>query len=153
MMNSFSGAAPTSTCSSISRRALSTAVEIDELQRASSSGEKSPAVEKLAFLGAKLLQFRQHTDILQECLSTASVISAQLQEIVARALKQCDAASVVLEKEVKRLHPQTLGRVHVDSLDVFEDLLVAYSRVFIFATQLLTGSVISLPHQVCAIKF
>lgn len=141
-MNGFSVASLTSSCSSISHRALSTAVEIDELRKASPSGDDSPAVEKLAFLGTRLQQFRQHTDILQECLGTASVISPKLQEVVQRSLRQCDAASAILEKQVKRLHPQTLRQAHADTLDVFEDLLVAYSRVFIFATQLLTVSVV-----------
>ncbi|OIW23838.1 hypothetical protein CONLIGDRAFT_111743 [Coniochaeta ligniaria NRRL 30616] len=137
-MNGFSVASLTSTCSSISHRALSTAVEIDELRKQSPSSDDAPVVKELLFLGTKLLQFRQHTDILQECLGTASLISPNLQEVVVRSLRQCDTASAVLEKQIKRLHPQTLDRVNPDTLSVFEDLLVAYSRVFIFATQLLS---------------
>jgi hypothetical protein len=138
-MNGFSVASLTSTCSSISHRALSTAVEIDELQKAASpSSDSSRSLERLVFLGSKLLQFRQHTDILQECLTTPSTISPKLQEIVVRALRQCDIASAVLEKQIKRLHPQSLDRVHFDTVSVFEDLLVRYSRLFIFANQLLS---------------
>jgi hypothetical protein len=137
-MNGFSVASLSSTCSSISHRALSTAVEIEELRKASPSGDDAPVVKELVFLGTKLLQFRQHTDILQECLGTASIISPKLQEIVVRSLRQCDVASAVLEKQVKRLHPQIVDRVDPDIISVFEDLLVTYSRVFIFATQLLS---------------
>jgi hypothetical protein len=138
-MDGFSVASLTSTCASISHRALSTAVEIDELQKAASPSTSDAAgLEGLVFLGTKLLQFRQHMDILQECLTTASTISPKLQDVVVRALKQCDSASAVLEKQVKRLHPQSLGRVHFDTISVLEDLLVRYSRLFIFATQLLS---------------
>ncbi|KAH8905753.1 hypothetical protein BR93DRAFT_698908 [Coniochaeta sp. PMI_546] len=137
-MNGFSVASLTSTCSSISHRALSTAVEIDELRKARPSSDDFPVVKELVFLGTKLLQFRQQIDILQECLTTASIISPKLQEVVVRSLRQCDAASAVLEKQVKRLHPQTLDRANPDTLFAFDDLLVAYSRVFIFTTQILS---------------
>jgi hypothetical protein len=140
-MQGFSVASLTSTCSTISHRALSTAVEIDELQKAvspSGGDASSSGLERLVFLGTKLLQFRQHTDILQECLSSAATISPRLQAIVVRSLRQCDSASAVLEKQVKRLHPQDLDGVRLETVAVFEDLFVRYSRLFIFATQLLS---------------
>ena len=137
-MNGFSVASLTSTCSSISHRALSTAVEIDELRKASPSSSDGPALEALGFLGTRLQQFRQHTDILLECLTSASLISPGLQEVVTRALRQCDTALAVIEKQVKRLHPQSVERVDPNVFEVFQDLLVAYSRVFILVTQLLS---------------
>lgn len=136
-MPAFSIASVTSTCAAISHRALSTAVEIDELCKESPSGDDVPS-ERLAFLATKLRQFRQHADILQESLGDASVISPGLQETVLRSLAQCDRASAILEKQVKRLHPLTLGRLHSETLSLFEGLLVTSSRVFIFVAQLLS---------------
>lgn len=138
-MDGFSVTSLTSTCSALSHRALSTAVEIDELQKAvSPSSVDAESLEALVFLATKLQQFRQHVDILQESLTTASTISPKLQEVVVRSLRQCDAASALLEKQIKRLHPQSLGRVHSDTISIFDDLLVTYSRLFIFMTQLLS---------------
>ncbi|KAB5549549.1 ankyrin repeat-containing domain protein [Coniochaeta sp. 2T2.1] len=137
-MNGFSVASLSSTCSSISHRALSTAVEIDELRKASPSSNDGPALEALGFLGTRLQQFRQHTDVLLECLTSATLISPTLQDVVTRTLRQCDAALAVVEKQVKRLHPQSLERVDPDAFDAFQELLVAHSRVFILATQLLS---------------
>lgn len=138
-MDGFSVASLTSTCSSLCHRALSTAVEIDELQKAANpSGDGAGCLERLKFLGTELLQLRQHTDTLQECLATASTISPKLQQVAMRSLRECDAASAVLEKQVQRLHPQSLGRLNLATISTFDDLLVTYSRLFIFATQLLS---------------
>jgi hypothetical protein len=152
-MNGFSIASLASTCSAISHRALSTAVEIDELRKASPSSDDAPGPKQLAFLATKLQQFRQHVDILQECLGTSSVISPKLQDIVAQSLKQCGAASAVVEKQVKRLHPQSLSRVNLDTVSVFVNLLVAYSRVFILTSQLLSVSVATGTPLMCVSLF
>jgi hypothetical protein len=135
-MNGFSAASVTSTCGAVSHRALSTAVEIDEIAKHGPADH--PRLQKLRFISTKLQQFRQHADQLQQCLLDSSVISDSLQGIILQSLKKCDAATAIMDKQVKRVGPLAVARLNPDAMLRFGDLLVSYSRLFIFVTQLLS---------------
>jgi hypothetical protein len=139
-MQGFSISSVTSICKTISGRALSTATEIDEVLRSTSGTAASPEVKKLAFLAIKLQQFRQHTDLLETCLSTCTVLSPTLQGLVLSTLPDCDVASSIMNKQVMRLGPNLNPElVSSDATSQYEWFVVCYSRVFLFVMQLLTS--------------
>lgn len=135
-MTGFPTASATSTCGALSQRALSTAAEIDEIARHGPA--EHPQLQKLRFLATKLQQFRQHADQLQHCLLDSSVVSERLQGVISRALGDCDASTAVVDKQVKRAGPLTVPRLSSDAMLRTGELLVSYSRLFIFITQLLS---------------
>lgn len=136
-MDSFSVASLTSTCGTISHRVLSCAVEVDEL--AKPLDPRNPSLQKLTKLSARLQQFRQTINQLQEGLETASVFSPTLRTTLDNSLTTCGHATAVLDKQIKRL-PPIYRRQELRSriFTLADDLLIAYSQNFKLFLQLLT---------------
>ena len=143
-MDGFSSASVSSSCAAISGRARSVASVIDDFLKRVEPSEISEAAsdfgpQNLLFLATKLQQFSQHADQLCLCLNDGPHVSHSLQEIVSRYIPACDVSLVLTEEQVKRLsQPHDISRVDPIVISQFQDVLVSYSRLFIFVSQLLT---------------
>ncbi|KAK3937523.1 hypothetical protein QBC46DRAFT_392559 [Diplogelasinospora grovesii] len=132
----------TQTCWILSSRAASTAAVIDGWLAGGSAG-RDGALEKLAFLSTKLQGFRQHVDLLHECLveiAPSFTMSGKLADIIPRHLGQSDVATTIMSEQLLKWarQPATPTQtINLATVAQCEELLVATSRVFIFITQLL----------------
>ncbi|KAK3335261.1 hypothetical protein B0T19DRAFT_405930 [Cercophora scortea] len=138
-MSTFSAPAAAASCAALSQQAQSTAFAIDALLLHNNTPD-APASQRLAFLSTKLQQFHQHAEQLGDCLAASpSIASDKLQTVLARALPECKKASTIVTDQVKRVSAADLPVQAVDlaAVSAYEELLVAFSRVFIFATQIL----------------
>ena len=92
-MTAFSGVSQSSLCTTISHRALSAAVELDELTE----------VAQFSGLPNRLRQYSKVAESLADSIGRASVISEELQDTLSQFLNSCAQAAAVLEKEIKAL--------------------------------------------------
>ncbi|KAK3693439.1 hypothetical protein B0T22DRAFT_449816, partial [Podospora appendiculata] len=137
-MSAFSATAAAASCAALSQQAQSTAFAIDALLLHNTP--EAPASQRLAFLSTKLQQFHQHAEQLGDCLvASPSIASDKLQTVLARVLPECEKASAIVTDQVKRVSAADLPVQAVDlaAVSAYEELLVTFSRVFIFATQIL----------------
>ncbi|KAK3356037.1 hypothetical protein B0H65DRAFT_417863 [Neurospora tetraspora] len=120
----------------------------------------NPSLTKLTNLSAKLLQFNQHANTLGDCLTSASAsgVADVLARTLDKALTRCDQGVEVVRGQVEWLgrekeegglaagkgqgqgKEQKGKKEEVDrqAVEEYEALLIAYSRLFIFGSQILT---------------
>jgi hypothetical protein len=135
-MDLFSVASAAAACSTISQRALSNSVELEELANRLERSDRN--LDTLEFFSTKLQQFRQHADYLEQCLIDSNNISERLQFLLARSLRLCDDATTSMDEQVKRVQKDTIHALNYGTVALYHDLIVANSRLFIFFTQLLS---------------
>ncbi|KAK3497874.1 uncharacterized protein B0T23DRAFT_375334 [Neurospora hispaniola] len=121
----------------------------------------NPSLTRLTNLSAKLLQFNQHANTLGDCLTSAAHASGGgggVADVLARTLDQaltrCDQGVEVVSGQVEWLGRDDVGtdvlqpgtgkgkgktqKEEVDGqvVEEYADLLIAYSRLFIFGSQI-----------------
>ncbi|EGO53312.1 hypothetical protein NEUTE1DRAFT_150657 [Neurospora tetrasperma FGSC 2508] len=114
----------------------------------------NPSLTRLTKLSAKLLQFNQHANTLGDCLTSAASagVADELASTLDKALTRCDQGVEVVSGQVEWLgrddvgtdvlqlnQPGTgKGKTEVDGqvMEEYADLLIAYSRLFIFGSQI-----------------
>lgn len=129
----FSVISLTSLGSTISHRILSSAEELNEL-----NGSLEAENSQLANLAARLYQLHQHVGQLETALNAAGVISVRLQTHLSQSLGSCDVITAVLNKQAMRLQLDTLPMVDGVFLVVYNDAVVAFSRLFAFFAKVLS---------------
>ncbi len=135
-MDGFSIASITATCRTLSHRALSATVELDEILQRSTI--PIPWSQKLASLSAKLEQFKKSVEDLQQKLDANAVVSGGLKRMLSAALQECDGAAAVLSKQVKRIGPQTAPEaIDLSVISQYEYLLESFTKLFVFSRELL----------------
>ncbi|EGZ76350.1 hypothetical protein NEUTE2DRAFT_133705 [Neurospora tetrasperma FGSC 2509] len=124
----------------------------------------NPSLTRLTNLSAKLLQFNQHANTLGDCLTSAASASGGgggvadvLASTLDKALTRCDQGVEVVSGQVKWLGRDDVGtdvlqgtgtgkgktqKEEVDGqvVEEYADLLIAYSRLFIFGSQIVIGN-------------
>lgn len=127
-----------------------------------SSPLPNPSLTALTSLSAKLLQFNQHANTLGDCLTSTSTsgVALVLATMLEKGLRRCDEAVGVIRGKVEGLvqNPASFlplqpeekgqngagngqgkgGKKEVDGqvIQEYDDLLIAYSRLFIFGAQI-----------------
>lgn len=129
----FSVISLTSLGSTISHRILSSAEELNEL-----NGSLEVENSQLAHLAARLYQLHQHVGQLETALNAAGAISVRLQTHLSQSLGSCDVITAVLNKQAMRLQVDTLPMVDEVFLVVYNDAVVAFSRLFAFFAKVLS---------------
>lgn len=140
-MERFSQASAATTCSELSHRAHSTAarIMIQDVMDADAAGDSDTARQtRMPVLAARLQQFGQHLDQLGHCVAGASVMHHELHALVGSALAKCQHALGTVSDHVTELGPRPAGGLAAGALSCYETFVMAYSRLFVFATQLLT---------------
>ena len=127
-METFSTASLSSTCATISNRALSAAVELDELAKQRDAGDL--AISQMTNLSTKLQELSKSSETLGQQLNDAIIISQSLQRILSQWLTTSSYAAAVTEKHVKALLPGAKDR-QVDNPLVLSD----YDRWAALASQ------------------
>ncbi|KAK3395769.1 hypothetical protein B0T20DRAFT_395640 [Sordaria brevicollis] len=127
-------------------------------QQSSSPSLSDPSsLASLTSLSAKLLQFNQHANTLGDCLTSASTsgVALVLATMLEKGLRRCDEAVGVIKGEVEGLVSSlpkgegekgpgengSEGKAAKKEVDgrvtqEYEDLLIAYARLFIFGSQI-----------------
>ncbi|KAJ4269920.1 hypothetical protein NW762_001591 [Fusarium torreyae] len=131
----FSVISLTSLGSTISHRVLSSAEELNELNSTIEVPLKS-----LAAFASKLYQLHQHVGHLETALNGASVISARMQTTLSQSLGSCDVITTVLNKQVMRLQAETLPLLDEVFMTVYNDVVLAFTRLFAFFAKVLSLS-------------
>ena len=135
-MDGFSIASVTATCRTLSHRALSATVELDEILQRSTI--PIPWSQKLASLSAKLEQFKKSVEELLQTLDANAVVSEGLKRMLSAALQECDEAAAVLTKQVKRIGAQTAPEaIDLSVISQYEYFLDSFTKLFVFARKLL----------------
>lgn len=135
-MDGFSIASVTATCRTLSHRALSATVELDEILERSTI--PIPWSQKLASLSAKLEQFKKSVEELLQTLDANAVVSEGLKRMLSAALQECDEAAAVLTKQVKRIGAQTAPEaIDLSVISQYEYFLESFTKLFVFARKLL----------------
>jgi hypothetical protein len=129
----FSVISLTSLGSTVSHRVLSSAEELNELN----STLEVPD-ERLSSFALRLYQLHQHVGSLDDALNSASAISGRLQTTLSQSLGSCDVVSTVLNKQVMRLQAETLPMLDEVFLVVYNDAVVAFTRLFAFFANVLS---------------
>ncbi|KAL0475583.1 hypothetical protein QR685DRAFT_53478 [Neurospora intermedia] len=115
----------------------------------------NPSLTRLSNLSAKLLQFNQHANTLGDCLTSAGAgggVADELASTLDKALTRCDQGVEVVSGQLKWLGRDDVGtdvlqgtatgkgktQKEVDGqvVEEYADLLIAYSRLFIFGSQI-----------------
>ncbi len=137
MMDGFSVASLTATCGTLSHRALSITVELDDILE---HGIFAIHIsQQLKSLSAKLVQFKNAVDQLRESLSGSPSFSDEFQHVLSESLSNCDGAVAVMSKQIKRIGPETpTEAINLGTSSQYEALLESYSNLFAFETQLLS---------------
>ncbi|KAH8882498.1 hypothetical protein GQ53DRAFT_454260 [Thozetella sp. PMI_491] len=136
-MDGFSVASVSATCSSLSNRALSASIELDEILDYGSIGR--PASEKLAALLVTLNEFKQSVEELRERLNASPTITDGLQQVLIESLPDCDSVAAIMSKQVKRIGPETPTElINLAALAGYEGLLASHARLFKLEIQLLS---------------
>jgi hypothetical protein len=136
-MDGFSVASLTTHTETISHRLISIIAELRELLRS----PRNPAHRQLDSLSSRLQAFRQTTQLLQEALARARVISPGLRQVLDSRLTTCAHAIALFDKQI-RSNPTTGPDLTV--LGSFDDLVVAYAPCFTSFLRLLSRSVLLL---------
>ncbi|KAF5677621.1 ankyrin protein [Fusarium heterosporum] len=131
----FSVISLTSLGSTVSHRVLSSAEELNELN--STLGVPD---ERLSSFALRLYQLHQHVGYLETALNSASAISGRLQTTLSQSLGSCDVVSTVLNKQVMRLQAETLPMLDEVFLMVYNDAVLAFTRLFAFFAKILSLS-------------
>ncbi|KAF5025635.1 hypothetical protein F66182_2241 [Fusarium sp. NRRL 66182] len=131
----FSVISLTSLGSTISHRVLSSAEELNELN----STLESPN-ERLSIFATRLYLLHQHVGQLEAALNAASVISSRVQNTLGQTLGSCDVITTVLNKQVMRLQAETLPLLDEVFMVVYNDAVVAFTRLFAFYAKVLSLS-------------
>jgi predicted nucleic acid-binding Zn-ribbon protein len=142
-MDAFSVTSLTSTCQSLSSRAVAAASEIDALVggggNSAATKEQSAVFEQLAALSTKLQQFRQHVEQLQQCLQTAAMLSVELRTRLPAILPECDGAMAIITKQLMRLSSDTPGeKINARAISQYEASLEALTSMLIYVTPILS---------------
>jgi glutamate/tyrosine decarboxylase-like PLP-dependent enzyme len=140
-MDGFSAASLTAACKHMSHRAVSTTMELAEL--AQRLERDDPILQVIQHFSAKLQQFRRDADQLHRSLGESTVMSPKLQTLLTRYLKEFEEATAAMDKQVKRLGPETMRFLNAEAVSAYQDLHVAISRAFSFFIQVLSLSVAS----------
>jgi hypothetical protein len=135
-MDGFSAASMIATCKTLSHRALSSALELDELvQRLPRS---NPVSKDLCDLSATLQQLRKNADQLHHRLCQSPIMSAKLQILLTRSLNEFDEVTAIMDKQVKRLEPDLTHDLSAKAFSSYQDLLDAVSELFNLFIRLLS---------------
>jgi hypothetical protein len=150
-MEGFSANAASTICHSLAEQAQTAAAQLVDVITAKRGGvpelpvgpagesNNDVALGKLAVVATRLQQFVQHVDQLGECLLDAKVVSPSLQAGLSQVLPGCQKAVAGVVEQLGTVKEKTsTALVDVRLLDGYADVLAAYSRVVIFATQILT---------------
>ncbi|KAF4994424.1 hypothetical protein FDECE_13124 [Fusarium decemcellulare] len=129
----FSVISLTSLGTTISHRVLSSAEEFNELN---STLETENA--HLSVSTARLYQLHHNVGELENALNSASVISVRLQTHLSQSLASCDVITAVLNKQVMRLQTDTLPMMDEVFMVVYNDAIVAFTRLFAFFVKVLS---------------
>jgi hypothetical protein len=117
-METFSTASLSSTCATISNRALSASVELDEMAKQLDAGDL--AISHLTNLSTKLQELSKGSETLGQQLNNAIIISQSLQRTLSQWLTTSGYAAAVIERHVKALPPDAKDR-QVDNPMVLSD--------------------------------
>jgi hypothetical protein len=128
-----------STCSSLAKRALSVAQEIDSILHDKVDEAGATEFQELRSLATKLQQLSKDADELQAGLRAALVISAELQTALSSQLPECDATAAVVNKQLMRLGKNTpRDAINVATILQYESFAESTMRFLFFTTQLLS---------------
>ncbi len=125
-MASFSIASVAATCASVSSRALSSATELAE---ASNGGEPL-----LPEVGTWLQHISADAASLQELLPKCSAVSTEVQADLPRALRMCERALAVMDKQLSRLRSIDDAKCSID-----DDVVSGYARYLELQAQVFTA--------------
>jgi len=142
-MEGFSANAASTLAFGIATQSQSTAAQLtDVIDSPSPSPNVAPSTpsEKLAFVSTRLQQLTQHAHQLGEVLLDAKAVAKPLQAGLSAILPEADADVGKLAGNVERLRGEDVkeGRVDGGAVEGWIEVLASYSRVVIFATQILT---------------
>lgn len=122
--------------------ARAAAYSIDDLLRnndAKNNTASGPLAGSLGTLAVRLQQFRQHSDQLGQWLQAgASSTSPNIQSTVSELSGECRKVTVIVFNEVDRLRDGTSQTVVPKILAEYDNVLAAFSRAFVFFTQILS---------------
>lgn len=128
-MDGFSVASITSSCGSISTRALSCSLELADLLEGQSRAP-SPRLDKLAPLSQALTDLKLQADRLRQHLEKATIISQNVQRLLMTWVRSCEDATGILDKQVKRLDAQTVAHIDAQAIVAYRGVLLANAQLF-----------------------
>lgn len=124
--------------------ARTTAFAIDSLLNGKTlqgAPKSDTLTQNLARLAMRLRQFRQHSSQLVQWLhSGAASTSPKILGLVAELARECRRVSVIVFNEVDRLSSGcSVDTLEAGILAEYDAVLAAFTRVFVFFTQILSG--------------
>ncbi|KAL7935450.1 ankyrin repeat-containing domain protein [Trichoderma chlorosporum] len=117
----------TTFCSGISQRAISGANEIQSLVETLTSSRQNIS-QLLSSLASALEELNQWAAQLDACL-VASPVAILVQDAFKDLLTSCDGTMTVLHKQLLRLQPDNVERIHIDFLVAYFQTIKANSSL------------------------
>jgi hypothetical protein len=142
-MEGFSANAASTIALGIATRSQTIAAQVTEvISNPSPSPNVAPSTPtaKLAFVSTRLQQLAQHAHQLGEALLDAKAVARSVQAGLSGVLPEADGDVGRLAESVGRVKGEDVngGRIDEGVVEGWAEVLAAYSRVVIFATQILT---------------
>lgn len=137
-MDGFSVTSLTTTCSSVSQRAIASAAEIRTLQQDAGS-EEEPRLRGLVALAGLLDEASRSVLQLEQTLNAATAVAERLRIKLDEALKAGEEAIASLNKQIMGLQTSNLDQLSATYIGKQKNLLSAHNQLFGFYTRLLTA--------------
>ncbi|KAI1330731.1 ankyrin repeat-containing domain protein [Xylariaceae sp. FL0255] len=127
---------PSLLCSNLADRALSATREMDSILLETRANSQNTSFQKLQALSSKLHQLNKVALHLHHVLTSASIISPDLRDVISSCLPECDVAAAIMVKQLMRLG----SNVHLNMATVlqYESFLELTVQFLSFTTELLT---------------